>query len=86
MEDSSTEPTQEEVSEKDHDAFTVVIGSKRSVLEGEGTSDANVKDIAVESFSVSVRGKVLLKNATVKISHGKKYGLVRSNGTGKSTL
>ncbi|RID65252.1 hypothetical protein BRARA_D00459 [Brassica rapa] len=86
MEDSSTEPTQEEVSEKDHDAFTVVIGSKRSVLEGEGTSDANVKDVAVESFSVSVRGKVLLKNATVKISHGKKYGLVGSNGTGKSTL
>ncbi|KAH0928558.1 hypothetical protein HID58_014285 [Brassica napus] len=86
MEDSSTEPTQEEVSEKDHDAFTLVIGSKRSVLEGEGTSDANVKDIAVESFSVSVRGKVLLKNATVKISHGKKYGLVGSNGTGKSTL
>ncbi|CAF1852788.1 unnamed protein product [Brassica oleracea var. botrytis] len=86
MEDSSTVPTQEEVSEKDRDAFTVVIGSKTSVLEGEGTSDANVKDITVESFSVSVRGKELLKNATVKISHGKKYGLVGSNGTGKSTL
>ncbi|CAN6897885.1 unnamed protein product [Brassica oleracea] len=70
----------------DHDAFTVVIGSKTSVLEGEDTADANVKDITIESFSVSARGKELLKNASVKISHGKRYGLVGPNGMGKSTL
>ena len=49
-------------------------------------ADANVKDITVENFSVSARGKELLKNATVKISHGKRYGLVGPNGKGKSTL
>ncbi|KAF8091135.1 hypothetical protein N665_0452s0006 [Sinapis alba] len=70
----------------DHDAFTVVIGSKTAVLEGEDTADANVKDITIESFSVSARGKELLKNASVKISHGKRYGLVGPNGMGKSTL
>lgn len=70
----------------DHDAFTVVIGSKTSVLEGEDTADANVKDITIDSFSVSARGKELLKNASVKISHGKRYGLVGPNGMGKSTL
>ncbi|CAH2064135.1 unnamed protein product [Thlaspi arvense] len=70
----------------DHDAFTVVIGSKTSVLEGEDTADANVKDITIDSFSVSVRGKELLQNTSVRISHGKRYGLVGPNGMGKSTL
>jgi len=35
---------------------------------------------------VSARGKELMKNASVKISHGKRYGLVGPNGMGKSTL
>uniref|UniRef100_A0A0C9RI79 TSA: Wollemia nobilis Ref_Wollemi_Transcript_18747_2680 transcribed RNA sequence n=1 Tax=Wollemia nobilis TaxID=56998 RepID=A0A0C9RI79_9CONI len=70
----------------DRDAFTVVIGSRTAVLEGEVDADANVKDITVDSFSVAARGKELLKNASVKISHGKRYGLVGPNGKGKSTL
>ncbi|KAM1718369.1 hypothetical protein ACFX11_026087 [Malus domestica] len=68
-----------------HDAFSVVIGSRASVLDGED-GDANVKDITVENFSVSARGKELLRNASVKITHGKRYGLVGPNGMGKSTL
>ncbi|KAI3835882.1 hypothetical protein MKX03_035148 [Papaver bracteatum] len=47
---------------------------------------ANVKDISVHNFSVSARGIVLLKDTSVTIAHGKKYGLVGPNGTGKSTL
>ncbi|XP_044486559.1 ABC transporter F family member 4-like [Mangifera indica] len=70
----------------DHDAFTVVIGSRVSVLDGQEDADANVKDITVDNFSVSARGKELLKNTSVKISHGKRYGLVGPNGMGKSTL
>lgn len=70
----------------DHDAFTVVIGSRASVLDGEDGADANVKDITIDNFSVSARGKELLKNTSVKISHGKRYGLVGPNGMGKSTL
>ncbi|KAF7836534.1 ABC transporter F family member 4 [Senna tora] len=70
----------------DHDAFTVVIGSRASVLDGEDDADANVKDVTIENFSVSARGKELLKNASVRISHGKRYGLVGPNGKGKSTL
>ncbi|KAI3896320.1 hypothetical protein MKW92_022073 [Papaver armeniacum] len=70
----------------DHDAFNVVIGSRASVLEGEDNADANVKDITVENFSVSAQGRLLLQDTSVKISHGKRYGLVGPNGTGKSTL
>ncbi|KAL1212531.1 ABC transporter F family member 4 [Cardamine amara subsp. amara] len=80
------EMAKREALKDDHDAFTVVIGSKTSVLEGEDTADANVKDITIDSFSVSARGKELLRNASVKISHGKRYGLVGPNGMGKSTL
>ncbi|XP_004492011.1 ABC transporter F family member 4 [Cicer arietinum] len=80
------EQTKKEALKDDHDAFTVVIGSRTSVLDGDDDADANVKDITIENFSVSARGKELLKNASVRISHGKRYGLVGPNGMGKSTL
>ncbi|KAJ9675236.1 hypothetical protein PVL29_024261 [Vitis rotundifolia] len=82
----AAQQARQEALKDDHDAFTVVIGSRASVLDGEDEADANVKDITVENFSVSARGKELLKNASVKISHGKRYGLVGPNGMGKSTL
>ncbi|KAI3421651.1 uncharacterized protein J3R85_012005 [Psidium guajava] len=82
----AAEQAKREALKDDHDAFTVVIGSRASVLEGEEEADANVKDITVDNFSVSARGKELLKNTSVKISHGKRYGLIGPNGMGKSTL
>ncbi|KAI9107355.1 hypothetical protein K1719_021743 [Acacia pycnantha] len=82
----TAELAKQEALKDDRDAFTVVIGSRTSVLDGENDADANVKDVTIENFSVSARGKELLKNASVKISHGKRYGLVGPNGKGKSTL
>ncbi|GLT52087.1 hypothetical protein SLA2020_254490 [Shorea laevis] len=82
----AAELAKQEALKDDRDAFTVVIGSRASVLDGEDEAGANVRDITVENFSVSARGKELLKNASAKISHGKRYGLVGPNGTGKSTL
>ncbi|KAL3619388.1 ABC transporter F member 4 [Castilleja foliolosa] len=82
----AAELAKKEALKDDRDAFTVVIGSRASVLDGEDNADANVKDITVDNFSVSARGKELLKNTSVKISHGKRYGLVGPNGMGKSTL
>ncbi|KAJ4718203.1 ABC transporter F family-like protein [Melia azedarach] len=82
----AAEQAKKEALKDDHDAFTVVIGSRTSVLEGQEDADANVKDITIDNFSVSARGKELLKNTSVKISHGKRYGLVGPNGMGKSTL
>lgn len=80
------EQAKKEALRDDHDAFTVVIGSRTSVLEGQDDADANVKDITIDNFSVAARGKELLKNTSVRISHGKRYGLVGPNGMGKSTL
>ncbi|CAI9301983.1 unnamed protein product [Lactuca saligna] len=80
------EQAKEEALKDDPNAFTVVIGARASVLDGEDEANANVKDITVDDLSVFVRGKELLKNTSVKISHGKRYGLIGPNGKGKSTL
>uniref|UniRef100_A0A803L282 ABC transporter domain-containing protein n=1 Tax=Chenopodium quinoa TaxID=63459 RepID=A0A803L282_CHEQI len=82
----AAELAKREALKDDRDAFTVVIGSRASVLEGGDDADANIKDITIENFSVSARGKELLKNTSIKISHGKRYGLIGPNGMGKSTL
>ncbi|XP_010921961.1 ABC transporter F family member 4 [Elaeis guineensis] len=73
----------------DKDVFNVVIGTRASALDPDSqdtAADANVRDISIENFTVSAAGKELLKNASLKISHGKRYGLVGPNGKGKTTL
>lgn len=82
----AAELAKQEALKDDRSAFSVVIGTKSAVLEGDADADANLKDISIDSFSVSARGKELLKNASLKISHGRRYGLVGPNGKGKSTL
>lgn len=59
--------------------YSVVVGEEEMV-------DVNVKDIKINSLCVSVRGEDVLKNASLMLSHGKRYGLVGANGTDKSTL
>lgn len=79
------ERSRQEALRDDRDAFGVVVGSKTSVLGGEVGAGADVKDITID-YSVFAKGKELLKNTSVKISHGKRYGLVGPNEKGKSTL
>ena len=64
----------------DDSAYTVTIGSSLDSV------DPNSRDIKVDGFSVSARGKVLLQNANLSIVHGRRYGLAGPNGTGKTTL
>ncbi|GBG86757.1 hypothetical protein CBR_g42041 [Chara braunii] len=85
------EAAKEDALKEDVDAFTVTIGSRASVLDAEegssaSAADAGTKDIKVENFSVSARGKELLRNASLTIVHGRRYGLVGPNGKGKTTL
>ncbi|KAI3669295.1 hypothetical protein L6452_40526 [Arctium lappa] len=64
----------QEALKDDHDAFTVVIGVRASVVDGQAEADTNVKDItcAVDNFLVSTQEKELFRNPSVKISHGKR--------------
>lgn len=77
---------QEIVKQDDPDAYTVAIGSRANYGQQDDAHNANVKDISIDDFSVSVRGIDLLKNASLKISHGQRYGVKGPNGKGKSTL
>ncbi|KAF7240392.1 hypothetical protein EG68_11033 [Paragonimus skrjabini miyazakii] len=43
-------------------------------------------DIKVENFSIAAKGKDLFINASLQITHGRRYGLVGPNGHGKTTL
>ncbi|CEL93709.1 unnamed protein product [Vitrella brassicaformis CCMP3155] len=47
---------------------------------------AKMTDINVESFSVIIAGRELLRDAPLKLAMGRKYGLVGRNGIGKSTF
>lgn len=44
------------------------------------------KDIKIEGFDVAFGEKVLLKNADLSLTFGRRYGLVGRNGLGKSTM
>ena len=46
----------------------------------------NATDIDIPQFTVSAYGKTLFQDAALKISAGRRYGLVGPNGMGKSTL
>lgn len=72
--------------EDDDNAFSVVLGAKSAVLDSEEGLDDKARDVKIENFSVSARGKELFRNASITIVHGRRYGLVGPNGKGKSTL
>jgi ATP-binding cassette, subfamily F, member 1 len=41
---------------------------------------ANSLDINIPTFSISAAGKILFKDASLTIGHGRRYGLVGPNG------
>ncbi|KAK8449816.1 hypothetical protein SEVIR_7G272550v4 [Setaria viridis] len=72
------------------DAYVVTIGG-RVLRAGDDAAaaafTANARDVVVEDFDVSVPGAVtLFEGASLRVSHGRRYGLVGPNGKGKSTL
>jgi ATP-binding cassette, subfamily F, member 1 len=88
---AAAEAARKEALRDDRDAFSVVIGARVSGsaaggADGDGAADDNVRDIVLDNFSVAARGKELLKSASLRVSHGRRYGLVGPNGMGKSTL
>jgi len=50
------------------------------------TTLPNSSDLKIESFSMSLYGKELVKNTTLSLNNGRRYGLIGANGCGKSTI
>jgi len=44
------------------------------------------RDIKIGKFSVSLHGIELVKDATLELNHGNRYGIIGLNGTGKTTM
>lgn len=61
-----------------------VINKKDNKLNNKGLNRS--MDIRIENFDLAFGEKVLLKNADLVLSFGRRYGLVGRNGLGKTTL
>ena len=53
---------------------------------GVYTSQERSRDIKIDSFSLNFHGRVLIDNAAIELNFGRRYGLIGSNGSGKSTF
>ena len=73
----------EQAMQEDDDAFNVRCAN---LTDEHREQMANSKDIKIDGFSVSARGKELLTNTDLTIVHGRRYGLVGPNGMGKTTV
>ena len=49
-------------------------------------SMANSRDVKIDSFSLQYHGKKLIENTSIELTFGRRYGLLGSNGCGKSTF
>ncbi|KAK9827792.1 hypothetical protein WJX74_002330 [Apatococcus lobatus] len=59
-------------------------GSRPVIVRNAGGGGS--KDLQLENFSVSNGGAELIEDASLSLAHGRRYGLVGRNGTGKTTL
>lgn len=53
---------------------------------GVYSSQERSRDIKIDSFSLNFHGRVLIDNASIELNFGRRYGLIGSNGSGKSTF
>jgi ATP-binding cassette subfamily F protein 2 len=53
---------------------------------GEWAATPKSKDIHITSFSVSYYGRPLVQETDLELNYGRRYGLIGSNGSGKSTI
>lgn len=68
------------------DSFALTLGGKSTGGEGEEGETLSAVDIIVPSFTITAPNRVLFQDAQLKLSNGKRYGVLGPNGRGKSTL
>lgn len=63
----------------------LAIATERNA-SGVMTSDAQSRDIHIDSFTMSFHGRLLVDGATITLNYGQRYGLLGENGSGKTTF
>jgi len=55
-------------------------------VTGVLTSRMQSRDVRMEQVSIGLHGKELVQDAVMQINHGRRYGLIGANGSGKTSL
>ena len=50
------------------------------------TTEKNSRDVKIERYSLNYFSQVLVNESTIELNYGRRYGLIGSNGSGKSTF
>lgn len=61
-------------------------GSDQRTVTGVLCSHPLARDIKFENFSLQCFGTDLILNTTLELNHGRRYGLIGANGSGKTTF
>ncbi|KAI3469102.1 hypothetical protein Pfo_025765 [Paulownia fortunei] len=82
------EDRQREVQYQTHlqEMEAVKAGMPAVVVNHDNSDGPAVRDLHMENFNISVGGRDLIVDGCVTLSHGRHYGLVGRNGTGKTTF
>lgn len=72
-------------SDAEVDVSNLKISTDRTAT-GVYTSQERSRDIKIDSYSLNFHGRVLIDNASIELNFGRRYGLIGSNGSGKSTF
>jgi len=56
------------------------------VATGTLVSEIRARDIKINAFSLALHGRTLVEDTQIELNHGARYGLVGSNGCGKSSF
>ncbi|XKL66256.1 hypothetical protein PGB90_009676 [Kerria lacca] len=77
-------PTNSVVAQMSSASASQMTSKKEAKMEAKGNNRS--QDIRIENFDISFGDRMLLQNADLTLSFGRRYGLVGRNGLGKTTL
>lgn len=58
----------------------------KKAKKGNKSTEVNSKDIIVDNFNLTIGKTTIVKDTSIKIVDGRRYGLMGRNGAGKTTL
>jgi ATP-binding cassette subfamily F protein 2 len=67
------------------DVYTAEV-LKHTSVTGVLTSKPTARDVKISNFSLTLFGTELLQDTTIEFTIGRRYGLIGTNGSGKSTF
>jgi ATP-binding cassette subfamily F protein 2 len=86
LEKAEAEKKAKQITEGDMTKQDKAAVLQQAVITGNLQSRHDSRDLKVGQFSVTTFGKTLVNDTTLELNHGRKYGLIGQNGSGKSTI